>query len=440
MRKLLALALSLAAVSTAGCFWYYEEPLGSEDVQPPPVNESVGIFYDELAPHGEWFWDVSFGWVWTPYGVGINWAPYIDGHWAWTEYGWTWVSDWEWGWAPFHYGRWWFDDGYGWIWIPGYVWGPGWVMWRWGDGYCGWAPIPPGYPWKRGEGFRHGLPAVGARGGETRGRAGAGGPVTAAELDAAVPSSAWSFVPRSQLLNENIGDVREPRYRNLSLLETTRNVTNYAAEGDRVVNRSLDPAEVSKAIGRTVPMLHAVDVGSPELVSAPRGQAGTIGLYRPSAPMAPRSQTISPPGSQEWQQAHEAQQQELERRQLSIRQGWQQDWQQRMANPPANVPPAALERKQQMEQRSMDQQFQREQRVLRQWQQHERQMPIQRPDTFQPRFRIEVPSQPRMGSPSNMGAPSHIGGPRPRLGEAPTNADDPKSDMLASASPEAAKP
>ena len=28
------------------------------------------------------------------------------GHWLQTEYGWTWISDWDWGWAPFHYGRW----------------------------------------------------------------------------------------------------------------------------------------------------------------------------------------------------------------------------------------------------------------------------------------------------------------------------------------------
>jgi hypothetical protein len=33
--------------------------------------------------------------------------------------------------------------GYGWCWRPGRVWGPGWVSWRAGGGYVGWAPLPP---------------------------------------------------------------------------------------------------------------------------------------------------------------------------------------------------------------------------------------------------------------------------------------------------------
>ena len=28
--------------------------------------------------------------------------------------------------------------------MPGTVWGPGWVAWRTGDAYVGWAPLPPG--------------------------------------------------------------------------------------------------------------------------------------------------------------------------------------------------------------------------------------------------------------------------------------------------------
>lgn len=60
-----------------------------------------------------------------------------------TEYGNTWVSDYSWGWAPFHYGRWTFDNYYGWMWIPGTEWGPAWVAWRSGGGYYGWAPLGP---------------------------------------------------------------------------------------------------------------------------------------------------------------------------------------------------------------------------------------------------------------------------------------------------------
>src|SRR5208282_4118295 len=43
------------------------------------------------------------------------------GHWVWVEpWGWTWVDDQSWGFAPFHYGRWAFV-GTGWVWIPGPV-------------------------------------------------------------------------------------------------------------------------------------------------------------------------------------------------------------------------------------------------------------------------------------------------------------------------------
>ena len=59
------------------------------------------------------------------------------------QYGWMWVSDYEWGWAPFHYGRWTFDQQYGWMWVPGRTWGPAWVSFRYGDSYVGWAPLPP---------------------------------------------------------------------------------------------------------------------------------------------------------------------------------------------------------------------------------------------------------------------------------------------------------
>jgi len=60
-----------------------------------------------------------------------------------TDYGWTWLSDYEWGWAPFHYGRWDYDNNYGWFWFPGDEWAPAWVTWRRGDGYYGWAPMRP---------------------------------------------------------------------------------------------------------------------------------------------------------------------------------------------------------------------------------------------------------------------------------------------------------
>jgi hypothetical protein len=102
-------------------------------------------FYQNLAPYGQWIEDPQYGYVWSP-TVDGNFRPYYtNGHWVMTEYGNTWVSDYIWGWACFHYGRWTFDTYYGWLWIPGSEWGPAWVCWRSGDGFYGWAPLGPGY-------------------------------------------------------------------------------------------------------------------------------------------------------------------------------------------------------------------------------------------------------------------------------------------------------
>jgi hypothetical protein len=100
-------------------------------------------FYDALASDGKWFQTPDYGYVWQPQVTDPNWAPYTVGHWVYTNDGWTWASDEPWGWATYHYGRWVNLDGVGWCWVPGYTWGPAWVSWRYGDGYCGWAPLPP---------------------------------------------------------------------------------------------------------------------------------------------------------------------------------------------------------------------------------------------------------------------------------------------------------
>ncbi len=53
--------------------------------------------------------------------VPAGWAPYRNGHWAWIDpWGWTWVDDAPWGFAPFHYGRWTVVDDR-WGWVPGPV-------------------------------------------------------------------------------------------------------------------------------------------------------------------------------------------------------------------------------------------------------------------------------------------------------------------------------
>ncbi len=106
---------------------------------------SYNDFFQNLAPYGQWIEDPKMGYVWSPEVEG-NFRPYYtNGHWAMTDYGNTWVSDYAWGWACFHYGRWTFDSYYGWLWVPGSDWGPAWVAWRKGEGYYGWAPLTPEY-------------------------------------------------------------------------------------------------------------------------------------------------------------------------------------------------------------------------------------------------------------------------------------------------------
>ncbi len=79
------------------------------------------IGYEDLDTYGTWRTDPTYGPVWMPTGVAADWAPYHTGHWTFVApWGWTWVDDAPWGFAPFHYGRWAYVGG-GWAWVPGPV-------------------------------------------------------------------------------------------------------------------------------------------------------------------------------------------------------------------------------------------------------------------------------------------------------------------------------
>ncbi|HEY0800009.1 MAG TPA: FecR family protein, partial [Steroidobacteraceae bacterium] len=65
------------------------------------------VGYEDLDEQGTWTPDPQYGHVWYPRAVEPGWAPYRDGHWAYVApWGYTWVDDSAWGFAPFHYGRW----------------------------------------------------------------------------------------------------------------------------------------------------------------------------------------------------------------------------------------------------------------------------------------------------------------------------------------------
>jgi hypothetical protein len=75
--------------------------------------------YDDLDDYGGWTPTPDYGPVWYPRTVAVGWQPYTVGHWAYVRpWGYTWVDDAPWGYAPFHYGRWAVIGGR-WGWVPG---------------------------------------------------------------------------------------------------------------------------------------------------------------------------------------------------------------------------------------------------------------------------------------------------------------------------------
>ena len=116
------------------------------------------IGYEDLDAHGSWQVVGDHGNVWIPRSVPTGWAPYRDGHWSWIDpWGWTWVDDAPWGFAPFHYGRWAYAQDR-WFWVPGpartrpvyapalvaFVGGPSFSVSVTGGNTVGWFPLGPG--------------------------------------------------------------------------------------------------------------------------------------------------------------------------------------------------------------------------------------------------------------------------------------------------------
>ena len=119
------------------------------------------VGYEDLDEYGTWKETDQYGAVWVPSSVSVGWTPYRNGHWIWVDpWGWTWVEDEPWGYAPFHYGRWVYYDNY-WGWAPGPIYArpyyaPALVAWfgggGWGVGFgggwggYGWCPLGFGEP------------------------------------------------------------------------------------------------------------------------------------------------------------------------------------------------------------------------------------------------------------------------------------------------------
>jgi hypothetical protein len=194
------------------------------------VSFSVSVFNAPLAQCGHWVDRPGYGQCWHPAYVSSDWRPYCEGYWLWTDGGWYWVSDEQWAWATYHYGRWVDDPYYGWVWMPDTEWAPSWVSWREGDGYVGWAPLPPGASF------------------------GPGGYVVVREE--ALPPRAFVFV--------EVGHFAEPVHRravivnNVTIINKTVNITKITRVNNVVVNNGPKVETIQKVSARqlTVPPPH----------------------------------------------------------------------------------------------------------------------------------------------------------------------------------------
>jgi hypothetical protein len=268
MKRTIGLLFLVALVGTACLFVPYEQSV------PPSRDERTydheryndldsAYFYDELQPYGIWVHYGPQGYVWIPGDVGYNWRPYTRGHWAWTDYGWTWVSNERWGWIAFHYGRWGWDGRLGWYWVPDIVWGPAWVAWRWGDAHIGWAPLPPGVDWVPGRGFAYGH-----------------------RWD--IPGRYWNFVRGRDFMDRTVDRWILPVERNITIVELTRFDVNIHERGGRVVDDGVDVGEVRRQTNRTVDRLSLKDATRP---GPAREEGGDLVV---SKPVVRRNDTAKP--------------------------------------------------------------------------------------------------------------------------------------------------
>ena len=165
-----------------------------------PEAVSYQKFYDELSPYGRWVDYPGYGYVWSPSEIGFR-PYYTNGYWGNTNMGWSWVSEYNWGWAPFHYGRWFYEGGYGWLWMPGYEWAPAWVSWRNHNDYYGWAPLAPGM----------GLSA-----------------------NVNIPFEHWAFIPHERLNDRNFRDYAVDERRNEVIYQNSAFINNTGVTNNKI--------------------------------------------------------------------------------------------------------------------------------------------------------------------------------------------------------------
>jgi uncharacterized protein DUF6600 len=234
---------------------------------------SYDTFYTQLDRYGDWRETSDYGYVWQPrQAQSRTWRPYTNGHWVYTDVGWTWVSEEPFGWATYHYGRWTRLRNIGWIWVPGDEWAPAWVSWRKSNDYVGWAPLPPEARFDRGTGIHNWSDSY---------------------YD--VGPDQYCFVETRQFGAPRLENAVVPSERNVTIVNQTTNVTNITYNNTTIVNQGPSYDEIRTQTQQPIERLRLerevninVNVGEPRPVV--RGQAIVI-----PAPLIARGQAIERP-------------------------------------------------------------------------------------------------------------------------------------------------
>jgi hypothetical protein len=252
------LILMLAFIAMASCVIYVPVDEGSppyrDDYYEDPYSTQMdtSYFYDYLSPHGIWVSHPPYGYVWIPDRMAYGWRPYTRGQWVWSDFGWTWVSQYRWGWVPFHYGRWGWDRYLGWYWVPGTEWGPAWVSWRTGDMYIGWAPIPPEARF---------VPGVGIR-----------------TLPFSLHHSCWVFVEYPYFLNTRLYRYALPMERNLTIISYSTLRTDIRIRDNRIINSGIDIDHLRRMTKQTISRHELTPAESPGQSTV---REGRVEIYNP---------------------------------------------------------------------------------------------------------------------------------------------------------------
>ena len=201
------------------------------------ADVSMDFIYDNLSG-GNWIDAEGYGYGWQPDVVvrDPNWRPYSDGYWAYTDYGWTWISYEDFGWATYHYGRWANLADYGWVWFPGedLDWGPAWVSWRTGGDYIGWAPLPP-----RGPGVVYEGQPIGGN----------------VDVTYDIGPEYYNFCDVRFIGEPVLRDRIFPRVQNVTYITNTVNVTNIYVQNNIVYNYGPDYTVVNRYSSRPIQRL-----------------------------------------------------------------------------------------------------------------------------------------------------------------------------------------